>query len=85
MTFKEPIDNCFKCEFKESVPGNCHIRCNNPDYSLLGDQHGIDNGWFNYPGLFDPIWKSSVCKNFKLKKTPAQGIVQEPKVGKESI
>jgi len=73
MTFKEPVDPCYKCEHERKIEGSSYIKCAKPDYSLLGDQHGIDSGWFNHPQCFDPIWKASVCKNFKLKKAPEQG------------
>lgn len=31
---------------------------------MVGDKHGIVNGWFLYPILFDPIWKEKKCDNF---------------------
>ena len=57
-------DNCHNCKSKRPVPGDCHITCADPDVTLTGDQHGIDSGWFFYPFNFDPIWKTSVCKNY---------------------
>ena len=57
--------NCYKCKHKRSVPGNCHIACANPDPKMSGDPHGIKNGWFIYPLLFDPIWKNKVCDNME--------------------
>lgn len=61
-------DNCYECAFKENVPGNAHIKCANPDPHMTGDPHGIKKGWFFYPLLFDPTWKTRVCCNFKKKK-----------------
>ncbi len=33
---------------------------------MTGDQHGI-RGWFVYPLLFDPVWKTRVCSNFQTE------------------
>ena len=86
MTFKEPVDPCYKCEHERKIEGSSYVRCEKPDYSLLADQHGVDMGYFNYPNNYDPIWKSSVCKNFKLKEAPLQGEKEgNQNVGKESI
>ena len=59
--------DCYKCESKRSVPGNCHIRCATPDSEMTGLEHGIKNGWFIYPILFDPIWATKKCDNFTPK------------------
>jgi hypothetical protein len=56
--------DCWRCEHKRSVAGNSHIRCAKPDPFMTGDAHGIRNGWFLYPLLFDPIWKTRTCSNF---------------------
>lgn len=56
--------NCHVCKHKVDVPGNCHIGCGNPDVSMTGDPHGIRNGWFLYPLLFDPIWATKECDNY---------------------
>jgi hypothetical protein len=47
------------------VPGNCHIACSNPDMHMTGNKHGIVNGWFFYPVLFDPIWMTKECSNYE--------------------
>lgn len=39
---------------------------NNP-IGAVGDQHGIKNGWFNFPYNFDPIWLLE-CKGYREKK-----------------
>lgn len=62
---KERKDNCYKCKYKRNVQGNCHIKCDNPDPDMKGNPHGMKNGWFYYPALFDPIWKAKECKNFE--------------------
>lgn len=33
---------------------------------MTGNQHGIKNGWFMYPLLFDPIWATKECNNLEL-------------------
>ena len=75
---KRDIRNeCYHCAHRRSVPGNAHIQCVKPDASMRGSQHGIDNGWFYYPLLFDPAWKEDMCKNYEhhgIVKT----VVSEP-------
>ena len=63
----EATKECYDCKNKQSVPGNCHIHCNKPDPNMTGNQHGIDKGWFMYPVLFDPAWKTKMCVNFEKK------------------
>ena len=58
-------NDCYKCVHRRNVPGNCHIECVNPDIDMTGDPHGIKQGWFMYPILFDPSWMTSKCKNFE--------------------
>jgi len=62
------INNCYQCRYKKDIPGNCHIQCLNPDKKMTGKQHGIDNNWFNYPLLFDPVWSTKKCVNYDLVK-----------------
>lgn len=59
------MNKCYQCQFKRSVPGDCHIRCANPDPKMVGNPHGIRNGWFLYPLSFDPIWAIKKCDNYK--------------------
>lgn len=33
---------------------------------VIGDPHGIRNGWFNWPFNFDPVWLNE-CNGFKQK------------------
>jgi len=33
---------------------------------MTGNAHGVKNGWFIYPLLFDPIWKTKECDNFEF-------------------
>lgn len=59
--------NCYNCKNKRSVPGNAHIKCVKPDPNMTGDPHGIKNGWFIYPLLFDPTWMTKDCCNYEPK------------------
>lgn len=61
------INDCRKCEGMREVPGDCHIQCVTPDPHMTGDPRGIKRGWFFYPLLFDPIWMTKECINFKPK------------------
>jgi hypothetical protein len=60
--------NCYSCKNKRDVPGNCHIQCANPDPEMKGNEHGIKNGWFFYPMLFDPTWMAKQCSNYEVKE-----------------
>lgn len=58
-------NDCYHCKHKRNVPGNSHIKCVKPDEKMTGDAHGIKQGWFIYPLLFDPIWCSWKCRNYR--------------------
>lgn len=60
--------NCSTCEWKRNVPGDCHIKCINPDPHMAGNEHGIRNSWFNYPFNFDPVWMTKECSNYIIKE-----------------
>lgn len=64
MKERTKMDECWRCQNKKPVPGNTHIECTAPDKNMTGNKHGIKNGWFNYPLLFDPVWKEKDCVNF---------------------
>lgn len=68
---------CHECKFRRNVPGNAHIECVKPDVNMSGDKHGIINGWFMYPTLFDPTWKTKKCVN---ATSVNRAISQETKV-----
>lgn len=59
------MNNCYNCINHIKTPGNSHIRCLKPDMEMTGDRHGIKNGWFYYPLLFDPVWATKKCSNFE--------------------
>ena len=69
MDDRNAMNECYRCQHKENVPGNCHIKCVKPDANMTGDEHGIRNGWFMYPLLFDPVWKTKECANYLEKTT----------------
>lgn len=58
-------NECYFCQHLREVPGDAHIQCAKPDKNMRGDKHGIQQGWFFYPLLFDPTWKLDWCKNFE--------------------
>ena len=66
-------DNCYKCQHQREVPGDAHIKCVKPDSKMVGNQHGIVNGWFNYPICFDPAWKEKECSNFEPVEETKKG------------
>lgn len=59
---------CHQCKNKYPVPGNTHIGCSKPDPTVKGDLHGVNNGWFVYPILFDPVWMITQCRHFEEKE-----------------
>ena len=63
---------CHSCKNKRLVPGNTHISCSKPYLETKGDPHGIKNGWFYYPILFDPVWMITECKNFEDNENKLQ-------------
>lgn len=66
-------NDCRGCIHKRTVPGNTHILCVRPDEDMTGDAYGINQGWFIYPDLFDPIWMTKECCNFeaRIKEIPS--------------
>lgn len=60
-------NECYSCKHKRLVPGDAHIECAFPDPKMTGNEHGIKHGWFMYPILFDPVWKTKKCNNFEFK------------------
>ena len=64
MAERTMMSECYSCEHRMTIPWDCHTQCANPDPDMTGSEHGIKNGWFLYPLNFDPIWKTSDCKNY---------------------
>ena len=64
MKEKTMYNECYSCQNKREVPGNTHIKCVDPDPDMTGHKHGIEKGWYVYPVLFDPVWKTNMCSNY---------------------
>lgn len=60
--------DCYQCIHRREYPGNAHIGCRKPDPHMTGDPHGVQQGWFRYPLLFDPIWKTADCAHFEKEE-----------------
>lgn len=89
MTYKRDMRNeCYHCSYKREVPGNAHIQCIKPDMDMVGNEHGIRNGWFFYPLLFDPTWKERMCKNYEdhesVKNVVSESVSRSVSVAGES-
>jgi hypothetical protein len=77
MEYKRDMRNeCYHCKHMREVPGNAHIKCAYPDSKMRGDSHGIKNGWFFYPFLFDPVWKTESCNNYENHEAVSNAISQ---------
>ena len=64
-----PLSECDYCKHKiEAYKYSSHIRCSKPDPNMKGNTYGIWKGWFNYPEMFNPVWKLEKCKNFEAKE-----------------
>lgn len=57
--------SCYQCIHARGVPGNAHIACAKPCATMTGHPHGIERGWFMYPVLFDPTWRTAECSNYE--------------------
>lgn len=83
MSERNMMTECWDCKSKRNVAGNAHICCVTPDSHMTANDHGIKNGWFIYPLLFDPIWKTKLCSNYVSKSDAVSdavsGVVSESK------
>lgn len=61
-----PSPNCHECIHRGTIPGDYHSQCSNQSAKVVGLQHGIKNGWFDWPANFDPVWLVS-CDGFAPK------------------
>ena len=73
-------NECWQCQHRRKVPGNAHFNCVKPDPEMRGKEHGIRNGWFMYPLLFDPVWKEKLCANYEYHEDVKRA-VSEPVSG----
>lgn len=81
---RDRMNECYHCKHKRSVPGNCHIECVKPNMDMKGNEHGIRNGWFFYPLLFDPTWKEAMCKNYENHESVETVVSESVSVAGES-
>lgn len=62
------INECIFCKNSKKIfNSNHHLGCKKPDPKMVGVKRGRENGWFNYPDNFDPVWKEKDCSNFEKK------------------
>jgi hypothetical protein len=78
MTNKIPFDGsdiekCYVCIHKKTLPNNTLISCDDYDNQLVGYEIGIENGWFDYPHAFDPVWIANDCRHFSPEDDPRKG------------
>ncbi len=59
--------DCYKCKFRGTLPWDAHSKCNNAEARVVGNEHGIKNGWFFHPVNFDPTWLEE-CDGFQPKE-----------------
>jgi len=59
--------DCFHCEFGERQAGG-YVRCLSPDTFMVGSEHAVKHGFFDYPEHFLPAGKAAECANFKRKE-----------------
>lgn len=64
-------NECYNCWYMETIPGDAHIKCNNPPDRMPGHSHGVKNGWFNFPYNYDVTWKLELCPNYEPTKGTA--------------
>lgn len=57
-------NECYTCTHRRTVPGDERIKCVEPDPDMTGNPYAIEPGWFCYPLLFDPLWKTKLCANY---------------------
>ena len=55
---------CYNCKYRTSIPGDVHSGCKSPLAIVIGDEHGIQHGWFLHPFNFDPVWLT-YCDSFE--------------------
>lgn len=68
-TVKLTVTNqCYTCEHRRTIPGDCHTRCAAPwakgDDIPRGDPVGVKNGWWWFPFNFDPTWHTDWCERY---------------------
>lgn len=59
--------DCYKCMYRNDIPGSAHSQCANWLAKVTASKHGIQKGWCHWPFNYDPIWIQS-CNSFKAKE-----------------
>ena len=64
---------CWKCGYRQDVPGNAHISCvydweGSDQQPPPGNPHGIAKGWYYFPALYDPTWMQGQCPCWAEKR-----------------
>ncbi len=77
---KLPADKCRSCKYMTTNGGTHHIGCSKRNVLVSGSEHGIKNGWFEFPYNFDPIWLEECVsyrsKSFDLKSLSNQELLK---------
>jgi len=64
---QEKMSNmCHECINKKKLPGSLQIACECLTAQVFGDEHGIKEGYFDWPVSFDPFWLD-YCDSFVEK------------------
>lgn len=71
--------NCCECKHSgsNSTMNSAHIHCsffwraghNSKSEHPEGVEHGVKNGWYDFPYNYDPIWMKEDCPQFSPKTT----------------
>lgn len=65
---KKNKPECYKCKYRQTIPGDAHSKCTNPksfdQLHIKANKIGIQGGWFCWPFNFDPVWLEN-CNGFK--------------------
>jgi len=67
---KSAINQCYGCVFRKELSWSAHSECVfNWDESNKKppqhNEHGLKNGWYNFPYNYDPVWQESKCEAIK--------------------
>lgn len=72
----EVTTNCYECEFRgsNSDKGSAHSHCKlywqykkHKDDFPKGNERAKEQGWFDFPYDYDPIWIEEDCERFMPK------------------
>lgn len=75
---------CKDCAYRDSIPGNVHIRCrfnwneHQNDAPAPKSLHAFKNGWFSFPFNYDPVWGPDECVGKADKRRPEDTAISSP-------